>query len=416
MDHLVESGIRFDQAYCGNPICVPSRTSMITGLHSHQTGITYNVDDAEFYGDSIGSLLKQGGYRTGYVGKWHIPRSTEDADWHGFDFMAESDRVFQDEKVSEVCLAFLRQPSTKPYFLVASYNNPHDICEWARKLDGGFEGEAIDLWNGLILDPPSSRKCPDVPVNFSIEPHEPAIVRKHKRSMRGTYPSENWTEERWRQYLWGYDRLVELVDREMAKLLEALSGVDNARRTVIIFTSDHGDGRASHQWNQKTLHYEETAKVPLILVDPELKASQVCSQLAQTATDVFATIADYAEVPLSDCHDGLSLRDLYLGEVDRDAIFSQTDLHSKYGQSDGVYGRMCRFRNYKYIVYSHGDAREQLFDLDLDPGEMNNLAFDSSSLRELYEARQRMQNWCERQRDFFLPYCVGLEEALPMNF
>ena len=147
MDSLAANGVRFELAYCTNPICVPSRASMMTGKMPHEIGVTFNMDSFKILSPSLGTIITKAGYDTGYVGKWHIPMPTDTTDWHGFTMMKEGDKDFNDQHFAEPLIDFLKQKREQPYFLVASFVNPHDICEYARKLSDFPKNKSV-LWNG----------------------------------------------------------------------------------------------------------------------------------------------------------------------------------------------------------------------------------------------------------------------------
>jgi len=220
MDYLAVNGIRFDLAYCANPICVPSRTSMMTGKMPHETGVTFNMDLFKVLEPSLGSFITEAGYDTGYIGKWHIPMPTDTTHWHGFQMMKEGGkRDFNDCQVAKPAIDFIRKKRNKPWFLVASFVNPHDICEWARRATGGFPERKMQLWNGPIPETPPPEKCPALPANFQIPENEPDIIRAYQTWQKPTYPVRDWSDKRWRQYRWALNRLVERVDSEIAKII-----------------------------------------------------------------------------------------------------------------------------------------------------------------------------------------------------
>lgn len=420
MDSIAAAGVRFEKAYCTQPICVPSRTSMMTGKMPHETGVTFNLERMDLYDRSLGHVMTDAGYDTGYVGKWHIPEETS-GDWHGFEFMIEGSHEFNDQYVAAPVIDFITRPRNKPFFAVASFVNPHDICEWARKLAHFGRGE--ELWNGIIPDAPPPGQCPELPSNFAIPENEPGIIRDHQTWLPGAYPVRGWSEDTWRQYRWGHCRLTELADREIGKILAALrsSGLD--QNTIIILVSDHGDGNGAHQWNQKNLLYDEPARVPLIVAGPGVqKPGRTDEHLVSTGLDLFPTFCDYAGVPVSDDLRGLSLRPLVEGRSGptHDAVVVETDLHRRYGQSGGVFGRMLRTPRYKYVAYSEGELREQLFDMQNDPGEMNNLAVEPAYRSVLAEHRQMLAAKLQETDDFFVVPGVDrdgwkLQSSAPVN-
>jgi arylsulfatase A-like enzyme len=410
MDSIAAKGVRFDLAYCSNPICVPSRSSMMTGKMPHEIGVNFNMNRFDIQSPSLGTFITKAGYDTGYIGKWHIPMPTNTTDWHGFNLMLEGTRKFNDQHFAEPIIDFMRKKRDKPFFLVASFVNPHDICEWARKASG-FPKEKSTTWNGPIAEAPPPEECPELPDNFQIPEHEPDIIREHQTWLKSAYPTREWPDERWRQYRWALNRLTERVDSEIAKILKVLraDGLDN--NTVIIFTSDHGDGNGAHRWNQKTLLYEESARVPFIMSGKGVAnpGSVDSKHLIATGIDIFPTVCDYAGVQLPKDLRGLSLRPLVEGQsVEwRDQLVVETDLHRRYGQSGGVYGRMLRTKNYKYVAYSAGKIREQLTDMHNDSGEMNNLALDPAYRDVLQEHRDRLAEQLAETDDFFVVPCIA---------
>ena len=411
MDSLARKGIRFTKAYCTNPICIPSRASFLTGTMPHVNGVNFNTNDDSFGPKSppLSRLVKEAGYRTGYVGKWHIPHSIHDTSWNGFDYIKYPKSNEVDHLIPDGCSEFLAQDSDAPFMLFASFVNPHDICETARILSG-IEDR---FKNGLIPPFPDVDDCPELPANHTIPKDEPEVIRKHQAipTNSRTYPSANWTEEHWRKYRWAYARLTELVDHQIGKVLELLktNGVED--NTVIIFTSDHGDGNGAHQWNQKTLMYEETAGIPFIIFDPRNPSNETVNKerLVSMGLDLFPTIFDYAGITQPKGLMGLSARPGSIVDdgLHHDYIVVENDLHLKFGESGGVFGRMIRTSEFKYVCYSEGANHEQLFNLEMDPGEMHNLVRESGYQGILKQHRKLLQEYIENTNDFFPVSQVG---------
>lgn len=404
MDSLAAAGVRFELAYCANPICVPSRTSMITGHASHETGVTFNTSEGHVGFESLGTRMTRAGYDTGYIGKWHIPMPTEPGGWHGFTTMIEGGIPgFNDEDAVAPMVDFIRKERSQPFFLVASFVNPHDICEYARKL--AKFGRREELLNGSIPDAPPPEECPALPANFAIPENEPEIIRDHQSWVAAAYPVRDWSDGTWRQYRWGLSRLTELADAHIQTLLNTLRDTGLDQNTVIVFVSDHGDGSGAHKWNQKTLLYDETVRVPCIISDPgTARPERIDSEhLVNTGLDLLPTFCDYAGIEPPEGIRGRSLRPLVEDRpvAWRDQVVAETDLYRVYGASGGVYGRMLRTERCKYIVYSEGKLREQLFDMQADPGEMNNLAVDPAFAAILEDHRRRLAKHMAETGDEF---------------
>lgn len=410
MDHLAATGARFDAAYTPNPICVPARTSYMTGTASHENGVITNLreNQVSVTAPSLARHFQQAGYDTGYVGKWHIPRSIDDTDWSGFGYRAaiRSNRV--DFDIPAHCADFMLQPRENPFFLVASFVNPHDICEWARRLSGMEQ----TLPNGEIGDPPPPENCPPFRNNRAIPPGEPSVVRTHQaeEAMARAYPTRDWApvDGRWRQYLWGYYRMVELVDRYIGQVLDVLRRAGLEENTVVVFTSDHGDGMGSHLWNQKTIFYDEISRVPFIVrwMGHTPPGSRHSHHLVNIGTDLFPTLFDFAGIEAPPDLRGISAAPAALGQVgapSHDYIVSENNHHRGVGHPTSVHGRMVRSARYKYIRYNQGDPVEQLFDMENDPGETRDLTTESEAADILDDHRRMLNAYIRTTGDDFPP-------------
>jgi arylsulfatase A-like enzyme len=414
IDSLARQGVVFDRAFSGNPLCTPSRTSWITGQHSHRTTVTYNAVQHGIACAPISPLFKAAGYDTGYVGKWHIPHDAHDHEWHGFDFVRHARNNSLDPDLPAACAEFLSEPRTKPFFLVASFVDPHDICEWAR-MESGIKDT---FKNGSIPPPPPPEACPPLPANFGIPDGEPEVIRQMQAGSVPTYPTVGWPEGNWRQYLWAYYRLIELVDRRVGEILATLRQTGQDENTVIVFASDHGNGSASHQWHQKTIFYEECIGVPFIVRPPfcPRAGTRDAENLVSMNLDFFPTVFDYAGITPPAGLPGRSVRPLVegrAGAVGHGFIVGQDDLSADDKVSARIYGRMLRTSRYKYIRFSAGRRREQFFDVALDPGEMTDLSQDPRHTKEIERHRRMLDDWFVSAGDPFPnPVCPEDQPAV----
>ena len=392
MDRIAARGVRFTRSYVTQPLCLPCRSSIQTGRYPHEIGTPTNGRTLNGTYPMLGKLMQATGYDTAYFGKWHVGASLEEA---GYAVTASS-RNDADTAMSTV--EFLSAPRDKPFFVTASFLNPHDVCQLARRQE---------LPQGPIPQPPDDpSELPPLPENFEIPESEPTAIRMMQAKNRNFhYPTADWNDLDWRQYLWGYYRLVEKVDREIGKVLDGLRDAGHESNTIVIFTSDHGEGVASHHWNQKQVLYEQAVRVPLVIAHPLASRPGTTSDaLVSTGIDLMPTIlgAAGAGSPPGPRH-GQSVEPLARSssEVwDRRYVVAETTFGR--GENDhGVSGRMLRTDRFKYVVYNTGSGREQLFNLREDPGEMNNLVNDPAYQVELREHRRLMSDWAERTNDGF---------------
>jgi len=295
MDSLAARGTRFERAYCANPLCVPSRGVMSTGLYPHQTGITINYGFRKEPKQAVsstwmGAILRDGGYRTAYRGKWHQPIAPAQVETHGFELAHEET---WDPEIPDLSAAFFQEKHSKPFLFVVSISNPHRICEAARDLALPIPDRKELLRDNLGLIP-GPEACPRLPPNFEIPDGEPDVLRLIQRKHPRAYPTLGWSEELWRQYRWCYARFTEKADALVGSILKDLRASGLEKNTVVIFSSDHGDGNGAHRWNQKTCLYEEAVRVPFIIADlrDDVRGAVDDSHLVNTGLDLIPTMCD----------------------------------------------------------------------------------------------------------------------------
>jgi len=293
-----------------------------------------------------------------------------------------------DPTTTKAALKFLNQHHNRPFLLVVSLLNPHDICEYPRE-------------PGHYPSPPMATELPPLPDNFKAIQNEPSLLaavrRRQEKSDNGL---SDGSEVKWRQYRWAYYHLTEVVDELIGKVLKALDESPYAADTLIVFTSDHGEMAGSHQLRTKNYMYEEATAVPLIICPPGRESVAAVDKLhLVSGLDILPTMCDYAGLPIPRSLEGVSLRSL-VENPHPDSKTSWRD-HLVLEINDRTEVRMVRSDRYKYIVYAKGEMREQLFDLDLDPGETINMV-DRPEMRATVEAHRTMlREWIKQTNDAF---------------
>ena len=395
MDKLAGQGIVFTKAYAANPLCVPSRTSMFTGRYPHESGVQDNahvqLDPKEF--PTMGNIFSANGYETGYVGKWHIPFPQADKQGHGFQWMENNRLGGGDSLLPASAAKFLAVKRQRPFLLVVSFLNPHNICEWARdqRLPDGDIGEI-----------PGLSALPPLLPNHEPTQNETDINRDMRSAIQANpkFPVGDFSEAKWRQYRWAYYRMIEKVDAYIGKVLNALKVSGQQDNTLVVFLSDHGDMQGAHRWNQKTVFYEESARVPFILSGAGLPTKQ-SSVLVNTGTDLIPTLCAYAGIKPADRLPGHNV--LRSGEKSSYVVVS-----NKLSVGKNIFpgrekftpeGRMVRSERFKYWIYDEGAQRESLFDIAKDPGEMKDLATLPEYKKVLDQHRQYLREWADKYKD-----------------
>ena len=404
IDKLADEGVTFTRSYCTYPVCVASRASIMTGMMPSKSN-----ENLTSY-PSIGKLMKIAGYETAYFGKWHVSNSKMNKveDWHGFTtYKDERD----DSKTEKMTIDFLNKKHDKPFFLVTSYLNPHDCCELARNISGLGD----DYHDGPVEENMDVDQCPPLPTNFAIPPNETEgfYCRRTPDStdavQYGKHPVKYWGETEWRQYMYGYDRLVEKMDAHILNVVNTLEKQGLLDNTIIFYTSDHGDGHASHQWNQKMNFYEESINVPFVVSwKGKTKAGLIDSEtLTSNGLDLYPTICKMAGVDIEKSLPGKDISPYFLkgskpASEEREYIVSEINQTAKSKNGKVVLqGRMVVSKRYKYFLFDGGENREQLFDLENDPGELHPLNNLPEFRKPLLAHRERLKDWIIKTSDTF---------------
>jgi arylsulfatase A-like enzyme len=411
LDRLAASGIRFERAFASNPVCVPSRFSLQTGLMPSAIGMGRNEDSPQaavtetMVQQSLGRLFQNAGYETVYGGKVHLPSKMKGLANLGYRNLTSNMR----QGLADACVEFLKGRHEKPFLLFASFINPHDICYMAindfNRVNGQSPIDNIDsrTCEGVLAKARKSgdinafveKNCPPLPANHAVPDGEPQCITLNYLNARPfrAYIRKNWTANQWRLHRWAYRRLTEIVDDEIGTVLDALHQAGLQDNTLVIFTSDHGDMDSAHKMEHKSVLYEEAVRIPFIMSYKDKIPAGVIddTHLVSNGLDLLPTLCDYAGIKPPEELSGRSLRPLAEGkDVEQWRDFIVTESQN---------GRMLRTKRYKYCIYDSGSRREQLTDLENDPGEMENLAEVETYNDVLDEHRRLLRAWVEKTGD-----------------
>jgi choline-sulfatase len=375
LDRLALRGTSFRQSYCADPLCSPSRACWFTGRAPTEHGMLFN--DCGFTVrpeiPDLGAWLRNAGYETFHAGKWHIMGRDP---YGSFNVLNDGCPIggHSDAAVARACEALLRNRSGgAPFFLTAGLMNPHDIC--------GFIN-AHARWPHEAPYPELEGELPPLPPNFAYDAHEPEFFVRYVRGSQMQW-SKSWSEAMWRYCIWSYHRQVEMVDATVGRILDALENSPHAENTLLVFTSDHGDGMGSHRLLGKLFFYERATRVPLIVSWPgHVAENRIDDAHLVSGFDFAPTLCDYAHTAPPPDMRGRSLRPVL--EATHSPGREYVVAHN------WVVGRMVRSQRYKYITYK-GDATDQLFDLAKDPWETHNLAAEAAE--PVKEHRRMLAEW-----------------------
>ena len=212
-DRLAATGVRFEQAYCADPVCLPSRFSFMTGRYPSAVGVRHNGSKPSekvnsMPGKAMGHFFRAAGYETVYGGKVHLPGPMKDVSTCGFHVLTADQR----DQLADVSADYVRGKHDKPFLMVASFINPHDICYMAirdypparRKALPALE-EALKMPAGTSEQEFYRRHTRPLPPNFEIPKNEPdAITWLTKLRPFRQNARDNWDAEQWRLHRWAY--------------------------------------------------------------------------------------------------------------------------------------------------------------------------------------------------------------------
>lgn len=380
IDRLARKGVRFTNAYCNSPICIPSRASFATGRYVHEIECWENATPYQGVPHSWGHYLSQQGISVTTIGK--------------LDFLAGADDGFKDQRFPQH-----RKP---PGDIEGLYRDVVQKRADARdriteagigdKYIPSTERETSEAIRFLKEEAPGKEEPWVLWLNY-LPPHFPLIAPEEYYKMypesqvdlpfdnpstdghpilnelRYHFDGQNVDDETLRRTRSAYYGLCSFIDDHIGRVLQALQESGLEEDTLIIYTSDHGEPLGDHDLWWKCMMYEEGAGIPLILSGKNIPRG-LTVDTPVSLVDVTATIADAVGIEPHPEWKGESILSVIESdnpEVQERIIFSEYHAH---GTSHGMF--MIRKGRYKYVYYPANPA--QLFDLQIDPKEMNNLA------------------------------------------
>ncbi len=420
LDRLASEGVWFDHAYCTVPTCCPARQSFISGKRPERFGGHWNYDNYlkvnalpvdEF---SFARALKEVGYQTAYVGKWHVSAEHTPLDF-GFDEYYSLDEVREYHRSKGYDKAF-RSPNEygmemwlghtldipyeeatphllaskaiemlqrmhgdgRPFFLVYSTSEPHLPCCPSEPFAGMFKPEDAVKWGGFDD-------------TFEDKPYI-------QKQMLLNWTFENLTWEDWSKCVARYYACIAQVDDAMGRILKTAEALDTDNNTVMIYTADHGDMCGSHRMPDKHyVMYDDVVRVPMIVKWKDHFAPGRSSDFVHNFLDLHCTILELAGAKGDTVCDGKSLMNQLQGH-DEGRKYAVSTYN---GQQCGLYNqRMIRSASYKYI-WNMTDV-DELYDMEKDPYELTNQVHNPEYTDILKEMRLQLYRELEKNEDRLL--------------
>lgn len=428
IDRIASEGMMLNNCFCTNSICAPSRAVILTGKYSHLNGVKNLFDRFDGRQQTFPKLLQKAGYQTAMIGKWHLGHGKY-SDPTGFDYwnvlpgqgqyfspefieMGEK-RVYDGyvtDVVTDQSLKWLEtRDRDKPFFLMCHHKAPHYPYKYDEKHAHMYEN--VDIPEPETLHDNYKNRASgasaaririerDIPMSTFDETPPEDLSQRKKRS---------WFYQR---YIKKYLRAVASIDDNVGKLLDYLDEEDISDNTIVVYTSDQGFFLGDHGWYDKRFMYEESHRMPFVIRYPsEIEAGSVCDLMALN-TDFAPTFIDYAGLHVPEDIQGISMRPLLNGEIPEDWRKSIYYRYWMFPNNHDIYAHYgIRTNRYKLIyyypqapglnnsTYAPEKPEWELFDLENDPREMNNVYDDpkysdivEGLKRELYELKEKVKD------------------------
>ena len=430
LDRIAKEGMRFNNCFCTNSICAPSRATILTGTYNHINGVTTLATPIDGRQQSFIKLLKEAGYQTAVVGKWHLGRGGH-SDPQGFDYwnvlpgqgdyhnpmMIEMGVERQHEGyvtdiITDLSLDWLEgRDKERPFCLMYHHKAPH---RWWEPDD-----KHADLYENIDIPEPDTF-WDDYSNRASAAGAAKMRVDRDlsERDLKGPTPEGLTAEEekkwKYQRYIKDYLRCVASVDDNVGRMLDYLDEHGLTENTIVIYTSDQGFFLGDHGWYDKRFMYEESLRMPFLIRYPgQIEPGTVNDDMVLNV-DFAPTFLDYAGIESPDEFQGTSIRPVLAGQTPEDwqtSIYYRYWMHLSHHHVYAHYG--VRTHQYK-LIYYYADALGQggaiddtkepeweLFDLEKDPLEMNSVYGDpayADVVVELKDEMHRLQAKVEDER------------------
>ena len=444
IDRLAKEGMLFHRAYVTNSICSPSRAVALTGKFSHLNSVRDNLDVFDTLQVTFPKLLQKSGYETAIFGKWHLKSDPKGFDF--WEVLPDQGHYYHPELksakglikhsgyvtdvITERAIHYLDslREQTKPFMLMYNHKAPHR--QWWPSMHDleDFKYKKIPIPETLFDEYKTKSKA-SVEAEMRIKDHmalsadnkiAPEILKRlNFKEFLGWYEGaykERFNrltkeeQEQWQKVygpindefekntpkgqaltLWKYQRYMEdylgtikSVDRNIVKVLDYLDKNDLSENTVVVYTSDQGFYLGEHGWFDKRFMYEESFRTPLLIRYPKkIKAGSVNYDLVQNI-DFAPTMLDLTDVEIPADMQGLSLLPILEGKKEkwRDALYYHYYEYPGIHMVKRHYG--VRTDRYKLIRFYYDIEAWEMYDLEKDPKEMDNI-YGQSEYKKVQE-------------------------------
>jgi len=434
IDRIANGGIRFDNCFCTNSICAPSRAVILTGKHSHLNGVRDNALEFDGTQQTFPKLLRKAGYQTVMIGKWHLKSEPTGFDyWNvlpGQGHYYNPDLIEMGERkqypgyvtdiVTEIAIDFLtkKRDKNKPFMMMLHHKAPHRNWQPAlrhlKKYDDVTFPEPETLFDDYESRSAAAReqemtlrdhmqndydlKMGDPPRRMTEEQKavwEEAFGPKKAAFRREKLEGNDLVRWKYKRYMEDYLGCIAAVDENIGRVLDILDESGLAENTVVMYTSDQGFYLGDHGWYDKRFMYEESLRMPLVMCFPEHIEAGSTNDHMVSNLDFAPTILELAGVEKPKDMQGVSFIELL---KNKDVKDWRESIYYHYYEYPAVhmvkrhYG--VRTREYKLMHFYYDTDAWELYDLKKDPSELKNVYDDpvyGNVVRELKEELEHLR-------------------------
>ena len=402
LDKLARNGMVFDNVFCTNSICTPSRATILTGQYSHRNGVYDLYDSLPGEKNYLPREMKKAGYTTAVVGKWHLKESPMFFDYYSviagqgrymnptmhtseggtmrrvrFDSTLVRQIAVRDyqghssDVLTDISLEWLeKRDKTKPFFLMHHFKAPHDMFVYAKRYENYLKDAGIPEPDNLYDQPGAdfgsiaTRGENDSLVGIigstiSPQPRKRNLAAYYRKKIteltgKDQLTDREMTHHAYQLYVKEYLRCVKGIDDNLQRIFDYLKENDLMDDTIIVYTSDQGMFLGEHDYIDKRWMYEESIRMPLIVHYPKMiKANSRCDWLINN-TDFAPTLLELAGVRRPDYMQGYSFAEALKGAREPDywrkGTYYRYWMHMAHGHNNpGHFG--IRTRKYKLIFF-----------------------------------------------------------------
>ncbi len=395
MDRIAAGGVRFTNMFVTTSLCGPSRASVLTGKYAHNHSVRRNRMALSLEQNTFLEIIKEAEYETAFIGKWHNRDLGKDRSldyYFGFKgqgryhnpIISENrgpDKEYKGhvtDVITDHAIKFLERKHDQPFCLLLWFKAPHRSWHPAPRFKELFKDIKMpepETFHDDYEGKPDAVKNADMKIgDFKDVPDLDTFLKDYYRCIAG-------------------------VDENVGRVLDALERLGYENNTVVIYSGDNGFFLGEHHFFDKRLMYEESIRVPLLVKYPKMIKPNTTNPEIILNVDIAPTILELASVPVPEMMDGTSIKPLLEGKE----IEWRQDFLYEYYEYPAVHmvkkNRGIRTEKWKYIHYFEEPQEFELFDLENDRIEMNNLIDNPNYKKIIEQLKARMMQLRRELKD-----------------